>query len=377
MENPVIEHDLSALLYFSTKYKYSKDEKYKDKALILFNKFIEVFSNFEYQTGILEGFDGVGILLSNLKECKIIDSDDLLIDIEPYLVQSIKLTIANNNYDLLYGSIGKIQYLLGNNNSNKFIFKTLIDSIIDNLYKTRIEINGRIFWSELDSDKINLGLSHGLTSVFVFLIKLKELKIQNKLINKLIKGIIKSYTYFENKTNGICLFGSGFPYSKTTTSHSRLAWCYGDLGIAYAFLYGSNVLNDKKLKIKYYEILDLLLQRGISDSGLVHFHNYSFFDTGFCHGLSGIYYILFKLNELEPNSLLESKLKYWENELLKNMDLQLNIKGPIYYPSEKKVNKDSYFIETETMLNGLGGVGLVLLTMKYKRADWSSFFLLY
>lgn len=377
MENPVIEHDVGALIYFSTKYKYSNEEKYKVKSLTLFKKFIDVFPEYEFQTGILEGFDGVGILLTHLKDCKILDTDYLLDDIEPYLIQSIKLTISNNNFDLLYGGIGKIQYLLSNNRFKEDNIKGLIDDLIDNLYETRIEINGRIYWHELDSDKINLGLSHGITSVFIFLIRLKELKIKNKYINRLIKGLINSFIYFENFSNGISIFGAGFPYSKKNPAHSRLAWCYGDLGIAYAFLYGSKVLNDKRLKIKYYEMLDLLLQRGVSDSGLVHFNDYSFFDTGFCHGISGIFYIFYKLNELEPNLLLEKKLKYWENELLKNIDIQLNIKEKIYFPNENNVNEEIYFIETETMLNGISGVGLVLLTMQYRKADWSNFFLLY
>jgi hypothetical protein len=193
----------------------------------------------------------------------------------------------------------------------------------------------------------------------------------------MISGIIKSYSYFENKTPGISSFGASFPYTKNNTSHSRLAWCYGDLGIAYSFLYASNVLKNQSIKPKYHEMLSLILQRELPDSGLVHFHNYSFFDTGFCHGLSGIYYILFKMNEMEPNSFLKNKIKYWEDELLKNLSIQLSIEGDILFPETRQGTNETYKIETETMLNGLCGVGLVLLTMKYKKADWSDFFLLY
>ena len=193
----------------------------------------------------------------------------------------------------------------------------------------------------------------------------------------MISGIIKSYSYFENKIPGASSFGASFPYTKNNTSHSRLAWCYGDLGIAYSFIYAGNVLKKQNIKTKYNEILSLILQRELPDSGLVHYYNYSFFDTGFCHGLSGIYYILFKMNEMEPNSILKNKIKYWEDELLKNLSIQLSIEGDVIFPETKQGTDEIYKIDKETMLNGLCGVGLVLLTMKYKKADWSDFFLLY
>lgn len=377
MENPVIEHDLGALLYFSTKYNYSNEFIYKEKALDLFEKLLDIFSEFDFQTGLLEGFDGIGWVLTYMKKCNIIDSDELLKDVDDFLIQSIRLNINTNNFDLLYGSIGKIQFLIDSERYKEKQIIDLIDGIVNKLYETRIEKNKRIYWYDLDSEKINLGLSHGLASIFIFLLKLQELNFKNKNIKKMILGIIKSYAYFENKIPGISSFGASFPYTRNDTSHSRLAWCYGDLGIAYSFLYADTVLKNQNTKIKYNDMLNLLLQREISDSGLVHFYNYSFFDTGFCHGLSGIYYILFKMNEMEPNLILQKKIKYWEDELLKNLNIQLSIEGDIVFPETRQGTDEIYKIEKETMLNGLCGVGLVLLTMKYKKADWSNFFLLY
>ena len=377
MENPVIEHDLGALLYFCTKYKYSKEILYKEKTIELFTKLLDVFSEFDFQTGLLEGFDGIGWVLNYLKKCEIINTDEQLKDMDDVLIQSIRLNINTNNFDLLYGSIGKIQYLIDSGRYNEKQIKDLIDGIINKLYETRIEKNKRIYCFELDTDKINLVLSHGLASIFVFLIKLQDLNFKNKNLNKMISGIIKSYSYFENKIPGASSFGASFPYTKNNTSHSRLAWCYGDLGIAYSFIYAGNVLKKQSIKTKYNEMLSLILQRELPDSGLVHYYNYSFFDTGFCHGLSGIYYILFKMNEMEPNSILKNKIKYWEDELLKNLSIQLSIEGDVIFPETKQGTDEIYKIDKETMLNGLCGVGLVLLTMKYKKADWSDFFLLY
>jgi lantibiotic modifying enzyme len=193
----------------------------------------------------------------------------------------------------------------------------------------------------------------------------------------MIEGLIKSYKKFKNKTPGMSSYGAGYPSSINVTSHSRLAWCYGDLGICYSFLYASKVLKDKKIEKEFLEMIDLILVRGITDSGLVHFDDYSFFDTGFCHGLSGIYYILYKINELMPNEIIEEKILYWSQELIKNIKIQLSVEGEIFFPKSKQSNLEVYSIDKEFILNGVCGVGLVLLTLKYKKADWSNIFLLY
>ncbi|AWK06345.1 hypothetical protein HYN56_19785 [Flavobacterium crocinum] len=375
MSKPVIENDLGALLYFATKYTYSKEEKYKVIARELLDNFIDVFSSYEFQTGILEGFDGTGYVLAYIKKCGIIDTEELLDDIESLLLQSLRLNINDLNFDLLYGSIGKVQYLLDSGRFN--VFAELINSLIEKLYNCREEIDGRIFWYELESRNINLGLAHGLPGIFVFLTRLKALEFKNEYIDILLNGIFNSFLFFENTIPSISSFGAGFPLSKELTCHSRLAWCYGDLGIAYAILYYGKISGNKLVLEKYYNMLSLILQRSISESGLVHFSDYSFFDTGFCHGLSGIYYILYKLNEMENNESLQYKIEYWQTELLRNIEIQLSIEGDILFPKERQNSQEIYTIDKETMLNGVWGVGLVLLTARYKIADWSNFFLLY
>jgi lantibiotic biosynthesis protein len=377
MQNPTIEQDLGTLLFFATYYNYSKKAIYKKKSLQLLEKLLDVFSDLELPTGLIEGFDGIGWVIHYLKKCEIIESEELLNDLDPYLIQSIKLNIDNNNYDLLYGSIGKIQYLIDSNRNKEPFVIELVNGIVEKLYATKIEIKGSIYWHELDNYKINLGLAHGLPSILIFLIRLKDLGYQNPLIIKMITGILKSFKVFKNKIPSISSYGVCYPVTKNLNSNSRLAWCYGDLGIAYAFLYCSRVMKNRKVESVYNEMVNLILNRGISDSGLVHFNDYSFFDTGFCHGISGISYFIYKYNELQPSPFIEDSLEYWEKELLKNIEIQLSIKEPIYYPKLRQDLNKTYTIDKEYLLNGICGVGLVLLTLKYKRADWSDIFLLY
>ncbi|KIA95637.1 MULTISPECIES: lanthionine synthetase LanC family protein [unclassified Flavobacterium] len=377
MQNPVIEQDLGALLFFATYYNYSGENIYKQKSLILLDKLFEVFSDFELPTGLLEGFDGIGWVIHYLKKCNIIESEELIDDLDSYLIQSIRLNITNNNYDLLYGSIGKIQYLINSDRCKELFVVELVNGIVEKLYETKVEINGLIYWHELDSEKVNLGLAHGLPSILLFLLRLKELGYQNPLIIKMINGILRSFKKFKNKVPNMSSYGVCYPISKKLNSHSRLAWCYGDLGIAYALMYTSKVLKSKKVEEESKEMINLILNRGISDSGLVHFNDYSFFDTGFCHGISGISYFLYKFNELLPSQSIEDSLVYWEMELLKNIDTQLSINTPIYYPKFRQDLDKTYTIDKENLLNGICGVGLVLLSLKYKRADWSDIFLLY
>ena len=187
MESVSIQEDLGAIIFESTLYKYSKDEKYKEKTKVLINKLIKVFPKSDFGAGFIEGFEGIYWAIFYAYKCNILDSYDILADIEPYLFSSIEQDIENNNFDLLYGSIGKILFYL---ESDLDIDKrnNLINKILISLFNNRIENEKGIFWYDIEEGEnlINLGIAHGLPSILIFLIRLKT--VQYKNLEKVIKG---------------------------------------------------------------------------------------------------------------------------------------------------------------------------------------------
>jgi lantibiotic modifying enzyme len=379
MNMPTIAEDLGVVLFESTLYRYSNNEVYKQKALELMNQAIEVFPNRKMHTGFLEGFESIFWVVDYLYKHGILADDSFIDDLKPHLLKSLGIDLKGNFFDALHGSINKLDLLF---NSNKFKREEVInymDLFIDSLHENRVENEKGIFWydsSSTEKDIVNLGLAHGISGILVFLTKIKNQGYENPKMDYLIDGIIKSLTSFKNTNPYNCYFPSNYSENGSEAG-SRLAWCNGDLGIAYAMLYCAENLKKTDLRKEAIEVINGLYHRRISNSEIDHFEDYFFLDTAFCHGLSGITYTLAKINELLQNPLIEKRIDYWKRELLNNLSAQLSIKGDIYYPMYKQDKERSYILDNCSMLAGLTGTGLVLLSLEYGTYDWSDFFLLY
>ena len=95
----------------------------------------------------------------------------------------------------------------------------------------------------------NISLSHGMSSIAAFLIRLYQLNFETervvKLITQTITYILDQITYTEGSES---YFPSYSRESNAGNFNSRLGWCYGDLGIAHV-LWQAAV----SLKIKEWE----------------------------------------------------------------------------------------------------------------------------
>lgn len=393
MDNPTLEMDLSVLIFEATYYRYSKKEKYKEKALLLFNHFKKVFTNIEYQNGFLEGFEGIFWVVDYLKKSNIIEGDSLLDDLVPYFIESLEIDLEHNNFDVYHGSINKLDSIINSNKFSSELKENFVNIFLDNLYKTKTENEIGVFWyGEVYDDQkgimkkiggVNLGIPHGLPGLLIFLVRLKEMNFKHSKLEILIQGILKTILNSKNKV----IQDSHFPdelyilnYGEEFYRSSRLAYCYGDLGIAYAVLYTSKVLGKPELKTEISVTIEVLKNRLVTNSSIDVYEDYFFLDTAFCHGLSGIVYMFNKINELIEDKDFEERIRYWEKELLSNLEKQLTVTPPIYYPDYKQPtnkNEEKYTIDEQSILVGYSGTGLVLLSLIYKKQDWSSFLMLY
>lgn len=381
MNAPTLEEDLGVIILEAVFYNYSNEDKYKKKAITLLENAINVFPTKKLETGFFEGFEGIFWVVDYLIKNRLIEDESILDDLKPYLFISLQNDIDVNNFDTLHGSINKLQYLINSASFSQKVKDEYINKFVDSLFNTRVENENGIYWYDsFENEKglVNLGLAHGLGSLLVFLTMLKNEHYQNPNINVLINGIFKSLMSFKNETSSDSFFPDYYSeLDQTKSVNSRLAWCYGDLGIAYALLYSSESMQNNSMKSEALSVIHKICRRVITNSKIDHFEEYSFLDTGFCHGISGIVYILSIMNDNLQEPLLNQRINYWKNELLINLDKQLNISDDIYYPWYRQDSSRSYMLDECSMLTGLTGTGLVLLSIYFKEYDWSNFFLLY
>ena len=236
------------------------------------------------------GLAGFCIGIDLLEKDNIIDG--LSIDLFKHsykLLTSYINKYISTDFDFLHGVIGIAFYLLRHISMSPEASK-LIDYIVDSLYKSSEKFgdyNGLrlLFYNKNRNLCPNLSLAHGLSSIIVFLCRLYK-KTSNPVTKQKCHYLIKGYTqYIKSQILDPNEYGSftlAFPLEMGYSYKSRLAWCYGDIGISLALREIGNVIPDKfyldlTQKINYYIINNRInpIDNGISDGGL-------------CHGVSGI-----------------------------------------------------------------------------------------
>lgn len=182
------------------------------------------------------GLAGILYLFEFLKENEFIEIDisEVKASFEEYLIRKMRNDILSNHYDFMHGAIGVGLYFL-KGETNKEIIQELINFLL-----TTSEVDspsGGIKWkSKINKDFMgyNIALSHGMSSIVLFLCRVIESGNGNSKVKELLK---RTMTYILYQEIDVHEYGSFFPtYSKESSSSlsgSRLAWCYGDLGIAH------------------------------------------------------------------------------------------------------------------------------------------------
>lgn len=259
--------------------------------------------------------------------------------------------LKKRNYDFLHGAEGILYYFINND-----IKREQIDNYLLGLDKTKVEIKGRgIAWRSNISIKegnkrvFNLGLAHGMSSTIMLLSKILvlECNADKKLAKELLKGVIEFFFSERLSENYISTFPNYSSLDQEVVD-SRLAWCYGDLGVCLALLQAGIALDDKELVHDVTEICLKTLNRKEESETKIK-------DAGLCHGSSGVAMIYSKFYQLTNNAKFEKASIFWIDQTLKLAQFKDGMAGFKTWTSEGY--KSDY-----NLLNGVAGIGLVLLS---------------
>jgi len=363
---------LSISLFYFKYGKYLKNASILDLSYIEFEKayaLIETSNIDETTVNIIDGFGGVAWLFQYFINNNFIEYDnDFLSYFDDLIIKRCYEEIKNTNYDLFYGIIGCGSYFLQRVKYNPQCVSYL-NEIVGLLNKEKDENN--IIWNDRfskSSGYINFGLAHGLPSQIIFFSKVYKLTgnvLSKELANSAIDFILK---YKSTDKMSISLFPNFVSYYNNDINYnSRLAWCYGDIGIGYSILYYSVVINSQKHRKIAIDILKKCASIKQEDltSGIK--------DKCFCHGTSGIFHIFNNIvNKFGLNEFYEVK-NYWLNKTLENYS---DINSFMSCAFDKKAKKEIY-INDIGLIEGYIGIGLTLLANVDSTAnEWEELFML-
>ncbi len=338
-------------LYFAYRYRLTNDEKFHDCINICITKSFEIIESGYLYHSFSSGFSGWAWSIEYLQQNNFIDidSNELLLDINDYLKAKTFNLLQKEDYDILHGALGIVWYFITSPNYNKH--QEYFEAVINTL-ETQSEkfINGSIAWyNENNKNEINLSLSHGLSSIICVLSKIYQ-KYPSNNIEKMINNSV-AFLLSCKQNPEIC--GSYFPYKKETSIkniHSRLAWCYGDLGIANALLFAGQALQSIDYINEFHKI-------ALFNSNRKNMKEGQLFDAMLCHGVSGVAQMFKRFYLVTNNIVYKETSDYWILELLKMDTFSDGLAGyKQYIPNDNSWKNDISFLE------GVSGIGMVLLS---------------
>jgi hypothetical protein len=345
--------------------KYSSNNIQNHTGLELLNKlFNKIESNANVVWTFCSGIAGIGWLVEFASKYKFIESNTnyILGELDKHLAKAFVYLLSIKYWDFLHGAIGIGFYYLKRFEESDFS-KNNIDLILDFLEENAIiEIDNKKKWINLlhlepKRVGINISLSHGISSIIVFFLKIYQINIEQKRVEKLI---VSAINYLLSQEIDKSQYGSFFPtFSIETEKYlhkSRLAWCYGDLGIATT-LYQAGMLLQRNDWI--YKSLEILIyaaekRRDLEQNMVV--------DAGLCHGTAGIGHIFYRMwwNTKMPE--FKHAADYWFKQTLMMAKFEDGLAGYKVWHGDKYGG----WINDYGLLEGIAGIGLALMTYYYE-----------
>jgi len=343
-------------LFFFYYARYTMKEEFADIGLELLSEIFDGINNgFSYHTHA-GGLAGIGWTVEHLAKVDFLDADtnEILSDLDPYLQKTMNYDMDNKNYDFLHGAVGNGTYFLNRLPDPKA--REYLSQLVDRLEEmSETEADGSIKWRstlnhEENTTGYNLSLSHGMAAIIAFLGKTAELEINKDKSMHLLTGAVNYLLTFKlDREKYISNFPSWIEEG-VDLGPSRLAWCYGDLGVAISLLHAARNVNNKEWeKIAVDVLKDSCSRRDIKENTVL--------DAGLCHGASGIMHIYNRAYQEIGEEIFKETALYWAKVTLDMAVHEDGIAGYKAWHTEKYGGWQAEY----GFLEGGAGIGLALI----------------
>jgi lantibiotic modifying enzyme len=303
-----------------------------------------------------DGISGFAWTLNHLNNNNFIKIEATSSEINELVFRFSEFEINRKNYDYLHGGMGSVLFF--NNQIHTEINKERIKKLINQMDSISVKKFDTVFWIahfynseslyeiEFPDEFVNLGLAHGVPSILLLLNKCKQMLPNYIGIRKIIIGSVNYLLSMKNDSHSI----SYFPAVNISRESSRLAWCYGDLGIGVALYQAAIALHDNELKKIALEVmLSTTARRNLMSEGVV--------DAGLCHGTAGIAHIYRRMFHYTQMDKFKNAADYWYDETLKMAKFDDGLAGFKSYQGS-----DDGWVNEYGLLEGIAGIGLSLIS---------------
>ncbi|PKV51613.1 lanthionine synthetase-like protein [Aquimarina sp. MAR_2010_214] len=344
--------------------KFLDEDIHADKGAETITKAVEFINDgFTYPT-FCTGIAGACWVLEILKEEEFVELDDdfLSSDLDSYLLEAMRADIKTGNYDFLHGAMGYGYYFLKRyqnvtSEESKTKYKDYLDELIAELKKSSKKNDSGMWWESVLKQKeditgCNLSLSHGISSMVNFLSRIAEHKEFYDDVREMLEQTVKYILHCRNKDKTLtATFPNWIINEDVVDNNSRLAWCYGDLGIGISIYRAGKILGDTQISDEAIAILKYSTQRrDIEEAGVL--------DAGLCHGAYGILLIYNYLYKKTNDVAFKEASDFWAQKAL---DMAIHEQGYAGYMVWRGAEEEKWKNEV-SLLEGVAGIGLSIIS---------------
>jgi class I lanthipeptide synthase len=285
-----------------------------------------------------------------------LDLGDIDLALEAYLSRSP----WSHHYDLITGLVGLGVYCLERSNSP--VAMRCLELIVERLSELAELSDGSLRWhtrpdllppwqrESCPQGHYNLGLAHGLPGIIALLGKIHAAGISQQQTGRLLEGAVPWLLRQRLPPGSQCRFAAVHVPGRQSESR-RLAWCYGDAGLAAALLLAARCVGEESWEQEALEIARLAAARDGQSCGVV--------DACFCHGSSGLAHIFNRLYQATHDEVFAVASRYWIERTLQFCNPG---NGPAGYRVKSADDSGKAGFQARYgVLMGIAGIGLSLL----------------
>jgi lantibiotic modifying enzyme len=324
----------------------------------LLDRAVTAASDGTAQASLYGGLAGVGWAAAHLEDrLPDLDTEDVTAEIDEALREHLSPSQWSADYDLINGLVGFGVYALERWPEPAAVAS--LERVIEHLARTaEHRPEGITWWTNPDwlipetrekfpKGYYNLGLAHGVPGVIALLGCACAADVAVEKARPLLEGAVRWLLSQQHP--------AGFPAwvaADGCPAPARLAWCYGDLGVAVSLLWAARCVNEPAWEIEALAIARRAAERPHDKSGVV--------DAGLCHGAAGAGHLFNRLYQATGEEGFATAARFWFERTLTMRQPGRGIAGYAAWMPGIEGNKDGW-IDDPGVLTGAAGIGLALL----------------
>lgn len=348
-------------LFFDYLAQTHVNENDSPRVIHLLEEAMEQVANATMSPAFHGGFTGVGWAIAHLLgRTGAPATDDPNAEFDEFLRDYVSRAPWTGDYDLIGGLVGIGIYAL--ERLPRPIAIECLAQVITRLEELAEQNEQGIAWftpsyllpawqRELcPNGYYNLGLAHGIPGVVALLGHAYAAGVATAQAQRLLEGAVPWLLAQTIEENGDIGFAS-WQAPEYTPRLARLAWCYGDPGVAAALLVAAHSLRRPAWEAAALTIARRAAQRPTERAGVV--------DAGLCHGAAGLGHLFNRIYQATGDPVVGAAAHTW---LQAALDLRQPGQGVAGYlawsPGE---DKSTPWAAEAGLLTGAAGVALALL----------------